>query len=58
MNEQNTRDARLTPDDLTFARVLLEAASALPRNNRDYILGYAEGIIAMSGRDAPRQLPA
>ena len=29
---------------------IAEAVSALPEEKREYILGYAEGVLAMAGR--------
>lgn len=55
MTEQDTRDERLTSDERALARSVAEAFSTLPHNKREFILGYAEGVIAMSGRTAPRQ---
>lgn len=42
-------------DEKKIARTITEAVSILPAAKRDYILGYAEGIIAMANRQRTEQ---
>lgn len=36
-----------------IVRTITEAVSALPEGKQEYILGYAEGVIAMADRMKP-----
>ncbi len=37
-------------DEKKLAQTIVAAVSILPKEKREYILGYAEGVIAMAGR--------
>lgn len=37
-------------DEKKLAQAILAAVAILPEDKREYILGYAEGVIAMAGR--------
>ncbi len=34
-----------------LVKIITEGVSVLPAEKREYILGYAEGVLAMAGRD-------
>lgn len=38
----------MSTDEKNICRIISEAVSNLPSERREYILGYAEGVIAMA----------
>ena len=41
---------RMGADEKKLVQAILAAVAVLPEEKREYILGYAEGVIAMAGR--------
>lgn len=37
-------------DEKTLGKIITAAVAALPNEKREYILGYAEGVLAMAER--------
>lgn len=44
-------------EEKKIAQSITEAVSALPEEKREYIIGYAEGVIAMAERLRCRESP-
>ena len=44
----------MSADEQQLGRIITEAVAILPAEKREYILGYAEGVIAMA--EAQRRL--
>lgn len=45
--------------DVRTVVTIAEAVSALPEHKREYLMGYAEGVVAMSDmRRSQQQVPA
>ena len=38
-------------EEKNLGKIIAEAVATLPDNKREYILGYAEGVLAMADRD-------
>lgn len=38
--------------DVRAVVTIAEAVSALPEHKREYLMGYAEGVVAMAGKTA------
>lgn len=47
----------MSANEKEIARSITEAVSILPAEKREYILGYAEGVIAMAEQTRCKELP-
>ena len=47
----------MSANEKEIARSITEAVSILPEEKREYILGYAEGVIAMADQARCKDLP-